>query len=119
MYNINFNEIFIQITAGAGRAQVIVLIIFGRVNSADRQFLNDAVYRIRRYYPSTYLLVLTRWAPRDEFADLVRFPDFDIFLLDQYNEEMRAERDGIKVAERIAQVSHIAPYLGIHFGHFQ
>ncbi len=37
-----------QVTAGAGRAQVVVLIMFSRVNTGDRQALNDAVYRIRR-----------------------------------------------------------------------
>ncbi len=63
-----------------------------------------------RYYPSTHLLVATRWAPVDEFADLVIFPEFDVFQLEQYDEELRAERDGKRIAERIAQVRQASFY---------
>ncbi len=32
------------------------------------------------------------------------FPELDIFSLEQYDEELRAERDGKRIADRIAQV---------------
>ncbi len=47
----------------------------------------------------------TRWAPEDEFAELVVYPEFDVITLEQYDEELRAERDGKKIARRIAQLT--------------
>ncbi len=34
----------------------------------------------------------------------VMFPELDIFSLEQYDEELRAERDGKRIADRISQV---------------
>jgi hypothetical protein len=91
----------------AGKALVILMMMFGRIPTGDKKKFNDAVYRIRRNYPSVHLLLATRWAPESEYAPYVLFPSYDIFLLEQYNEELKAESDGRRIAKRIAQIPGI------------
>ncbi len=100
----NDHPVFYCAVQVSGRALAIVLFSFGRVSSDDRQRLSDAVFRVRRYYPAVRLLVATRWAPPEEFEDLVLFPSHDIFVLQPYNDEPLAEADGFRIARRLAQV---------------
>ena len=89
---------------GDGRAQVVVLILFGQIATGDIAEFNDAVYRVRRYYPSVRLLIATRWASPQEFYEYVLYPDFDVFALSVHNEELRAENDARRIGRRIAQI---------------
>ena len=84
---------------------MIVLILFGQVPTGDLGAFNDAVYRVRRLYPSVHLLIATRWASPQEFYEFVLYPDFDVFALSLHNdEELRAEIDAARITNRIAQI---------------
>ena len=66
--------------------------------------MDSAIHRLKRNFPSIHLIIGTRWAPVQEFEKYVSYPDFDVFVLSQYDEELRAERDGRRIAKRIAQL---------------
>jgi len=75
--------------------------------------------RLKRYYPSTHILIASRWSPAIEYEDLLPFPELDVFVLEQYDEELRAERDGRKIARfevpKKAHSGEISPLSQAHF----
>lgn len=87
-----------------GRSQVVVLVLFGRVASNDRQALSNAVWRMRDRMPEAKLMIATRWAPIRDFFDYVTDPNKDIISLQQYDEERRAILDARRLADRIARL---------------
>lgn len=97
--------------AAAGKSLVIVLIMFGRMSNADQKKLHNKAFKLRRDFPDVRLLVATRWAPEKEFEKYVLYPDLDIFLLNQYDEELRAEADGREIAARIQQMAGQIQYM--------
>eukprot|EP00095_Tigriopus_kingsejongensis_P009018 maker-scaffold674_size113878-snap-gene-0.17 protein:Tk09018 transcript:maker-scaffold674_size113878-snap-gene-0.17-mRNA-1 annotation:"PREDICTED: uncharacterized protein LOC658236" len=87
-----------------GKATAILLMLFGRMTTSDEERLHNAAYSLRRTFPDVRLLVATRWASESSVAKYVLFPEFDVFTLSPFNEELMAEADGRRLAERIAQL---------------
>ena len=47
---------------------------------------------------------IARNAPKSVFSRFVLFPDHDIIVLSQFDQELLAEADGRKIGKRIAQI---------------
>ena len=45
-----------------------------------------------------------RNAPKSVFSRFVLFPDYDIIVLSQFDQDLLAEADGRKIGKRIAQI---------------
>lgn len=87
-----------------GRGQVVLLVTFGRVNSADKQRFQNALWRMKERMPEARLIVATRWAPVNDFIKFVNDPYQDIITLQPLNEERRAILDGRRIADRLAKI---------------
>ena len=56
---------------------------FARIATPDRQPLRTALWRLRDSKSDARLLILTRWAPPNDFYDFVEDPARDIILMNQ------------------------------------
>ena len=65
-----------QVQAGLtlGRSQVIVLVIFGRIGTGDKQMFQNAIWRMKDKMPEAKLIIVTRWAPVTDFQKFVDDP---------------------------------------------
>lgn len=87
-----------------GRSQVVILITFGRINSADKQVFQNALWRMKDRMPESKLIVATRWAPVNDFKKYVSDPNQDILTLQPLNEERRAILDARRIADRLFKI---------------
>ncbi len=75
-----------------GRSQAVVLVLFGRVENEDRQWLHNAIYKMRERTPEMRLIIATRWAPVNEFVPYVVDPNQDIISLQQVNKRFHYQK---------------------------
>ncbi|TRY77882.1 hypothetical protein TCAL_09782 [Tigriopus californicus] len=87
-----------------GKAQVIVMVLFTRMSTTDERALHNAIYGLRQSFPDVRLLVATRWVDANSFSKYVLFPEYDVITLSSINQEQRAEVDGRRLGQRIAQL---------------
>jgi hypothetical protein len=97
-----YNQLNQELTLG--RSQVIVLILFSRVGSDDKQLFHNAIWRMKDRMPEAKLIIASRWAPVNEFTDYVDDPNQDIISLQALNEERRAILDARRIADRISKL---------------
>ena len=83
VFEICIKTVFILGGTSFGRAQVVALLLFGRLSQKQQRDLRMTVRRLSDMNPELQLMIVTRWAPWYEFRTLVRDPERDIVSLRQ------------------------------------